>query len=154
MFLIRAASVPDIDVIAPLYRLLFREMAELQPNVWRPAEMPRSFLLELIEGGRSDILLALAGDETAGFAVVQDRDTPGFSCLIPARYVYLMDMVVAKGHRGKGAGSSLISAAEAWGRERGARWIELNALAENSGAIRLYKRSGLSFVQHTMRRMF
>lgn len=154
MLSIRLATVADIDAIAPLYRILFREMAALQPSLWRPAEMSRSFLVELIEGSRSDVLLAQWQGEVIGFAVLQDRDTPGFTCIIPGRYLYLMDMVVAPEHRGKGAGSALLAAAEDWGKAHGAQWIELNVLAENENAKRLYERTGLSFAQHTMRKMF
>lgn len=148
---VRTATIMDIDAIAPLYRVLFAEMARLQPGVWRPAEMSRSFLVELIEGERSDILVAV-DEAVIGFAVLQDRDTPGFSCIIPNRYAYLMDMCVAPEHRGKGAGSALLAAAEGWAAKRGAAWLELNVLEENEDAVRLYRRSGLCFSQHTMRK--
>lgn len=150
---VRKAILDDISAIAPLYRILFKEMAELQPAFWRPAEMPRTFILELIEGKHSDILVAEEEGVVVGFAVVQDRDTLPFNPIIPNRYAYLMDMVVDPAHRGKGLGSALLAAVDNWAKERGCRWVELNVLEENTAARRLYERAGLSCGQRTMRKM-
>ena len=150
---IRPAVIEDMSAIAALYRVLFAEMAALQPAVWRPSEMPRSFILELITGARSSVLLVEEAGKVAGFAVVQDRDTPQLSCLISNRYCYLMDMVVEPSCRGRGLGRALLRAAERWARERELKWMELNVLEENKGAYNLYEEMGLSPAQHTMRKM-
>jgi len=150
---IRPAVVDDISAIAALYRILFAEMAALQPNIWRPSEMSRSFLLEFIEGERSSILLAEEDGEIAGFAVAQDRDTPPFNCVIQNRYCYLMDMAVAPARRGRGLGRALLGAAESWARGRGLKWLELNVLEENKAAYKLYEQAGLAPAQHLMRKM-
>ena len=150
---IRPALLRDIGVIAALYRVLFAEIAALQPELWRPAEMSRSFLAELIVGERSAILLAEEEGQVTGFAVVQDRDTPPLSCVRKNRFCYLMDMVVAPSRRGRGLGRALLESAECWARERNLKWIELNVLEENKGAYRLYERVGLLPAQHTMRKM-
>ncbi len=44
--------------------------------------------------------------------------------------------------RGKGVGTTLMTAAEGFARSHGARRIELDVLARNEGAIRLYERLG------------
>ena len=115
--------------------------------------MPRSFIAELIAGERSSILLIEEEGETAGFAVVQDRDTPQLNCLYKNRFCYLLDIVVAPPRRGNGLGKALLAAAQEWATERNLSWIELNVLAENQGAIKLYQEIGMQQASHTMRKM-
>ena len=142
-----------MPAIHALYKILFAEMSALQPAVWRPAEMPRSFIAELVAGARSRILLVEEEGQIAGFAVVQDRDTPPLNCVIPNRFCFLLDIVVQPSQRGRGLGRMLLDAAEKWAAERGLHWIELNVLAENQGAIKLYEQMGMHPAQHTMRKM-
>ena len=151
---IRRAEVSDLSAIAALYRVLFADMAALQPRVWRPSEMSRSFILELIAGQRSSVLVAERGGEIVGFAVVQDRDTPPLGCIIKNRFCFLLDIVVAPALRGQGLGRALVSAAEEWAKERGLAWLELNVLSENIAAIKLYEHMGMGAAQLTMRKMF
>ncbi|MCL2580128.1 MAG: GNAT family N-acetyltransferase [Oscillospiraceae bacterium] len=151
---VRVAVISDIPAIHALYKILFAEMSQLQPGVWRPAEMPRSFIAELVAGERSNILLIEEGGEIAGFAVVQDRDTPPLNCLHKNRFCYLLDFVVQPNRRGKGLGKALLAAAEAWAHERNLKWLELNVLAENTGAIKLYEKTGMKPSGYTMRKMY
>lgn len=150
---IRVATIRDVGVIHALYKILFAEMSALQPAVWRPAEMPRGFIGELITGQRSNILLVEEAGEVAGFAVVQDRDTPPLGCVIKNRFCFLLDIVVAPPRRGRGLGRALLKAAEGWAVERNLSWIELNVLYENAGAIKLYRQMGMHCAQQTMRKM-
>jgi GNAT superfamily N-acetyltransferase len=43
----------------------------------------------------------------------------GISCLLPCRYAYLQDFVVAAAWRNQGYGTALFQAAQAWARARG-----------------------------------
>ena len=150
---IRPAGIADLSVISALYRVLMSEMSALQPEIWRPREMSRSFICEMMMGERSKILLA--EDEQrhiVGFAVVQDRDTLPLGNT-KKRFCLLLDIVVAPARRGEGIGSALISASERWAVERGLGWIELNVLEENKDAYRLYESLGMTPAQHTMRKM-
>lgn len=51
-------------------------------------------------------------------------------------------MCVANEWRGKGVGSSLMDAAEAWAREQGVHKLSLGVFAHNDRAIALYRKHG------------
>jgi|SRR5215211_2828190 len=54
----------------------------------------------------------------------------------------IMSFVVGSGHRGRGVGRALISAAEDWARQRGARDIMLTTHKRRAGAHRFYRSVG------------
>lgn len=56
--------------------------------------------------------------------------------------VYIEALAVAVPHRGRGIGSYLLADAEAWARDRGRSRLALHVLASNTGARRLYDRTG------------
>ena len=56
--------------------------------------------------------------------------------------VYIEALAVAEEHRGRGLGSLLLADAEAWALDRGRTRLALHVLASNTGARRLYERSG------------
>jgi len=49
---------------------------------------------------------------------------------------------VSPGWQGRGLGTALLKAAEAWARKRGATRMQLHVTAANTGAVRLYERLG------------
>jgi ribosomal protein S18 acetylase RimI-like enzyme len=55
---------------------------------------------------------------------------------------HIADIVVAPDARGRGAGETLIVAAEQWARARGYSLLTLNVFIENTHARALYERTG------------
>ena len=51
----------------------------------------------------------------------------------------LEDLAVDEAVRGQGVGSELLAAAKRWARNRRLEYLELNVLAQNENAIRLYE---------------
>ena len=74
-----------------------------------------------------------------GFALVQQQDTPPFNCIVPHKYAYLMDIVVAPEQRGKGIGKQLIHAVKSWAKSRKMEYIELCVLSQNRNATNCIK---------------
>ena len=149
---IRKAVEKDIPEIKRLYRILYADMAALQPEYWRETCQSEAFLKKTITESISDVFIADRDGEVMGFALVQEEDTEDYPALIPYRICYLMDLLVAPGARGAGAGSKLLAAVEAWANERGLAYLELDVLEENRGAARLYERCGYRDVRRTMRK--
>ncbi|MBC8570141.1 GNAT family N-acetyltransferase [Zongyangia hominis] len=148
---IRPAAPGDLDAIDTLYQLLFAEMARLQPESCRAAGPDRHFLEVALSDGTAAVLVAEEEGQVLGFALLQEQETPDFCCIVPHRFAYLMDLCVHPEARGRGLGSSLLSAVKDWARTRGLDYVELNVLDENKGAIRLYERAGFSPTMHRMR---
>lgn len=140
--MIEPAKLQDLQDISRLYEVLNADMSRLQPEMFRPAVEDSGFVRSVIEGGNGDILVARESGRAVGLALVQDKDTPPYPAFIPRRYTYLMDLVVAPEHRGRGIGRALLGAVKDWAESRGAEFIELGVLAQNEGAVRLYESLG------------
>ena len=109
---IRPAAEADIPAILALYRQLDSALVAMQPEFF-------------CEGPREEV----------GYA----GGTPEFSCVLPHRYARLEDLAVDEAVRGQGVGSELLAAAKRWARNRRLEYLELNVLAQNENAIRLYE---------------
>lgn len=148
---IRRAELADMDAICDLYDTLFQEMADLQPDYFQMTGQNRGFLASMIEAQDADVLLAEDDNRMAGFALIQESNTPPFGCLIQHRYAYLMDACVASEERSKGTGSLLIEAVKTWAEKRSLDYVELNVLSNNERAIGVYEREGFTEEMRTMR---
>lgn len=136
------AKLEDMEGISRLYKALNTDMSRLQPEMFRPAGEDGGFIRSVLESERDDLLLAREDGRVLGLALVQDKDTPPYSAFIQRRYTYLMDLVVAPEHRGRGIGRALLGAVKDWAESRDAEFIELGVLAQNEDAIRLYESLG------------
>ena len=141
-FSVQLAAKNNIDEILALYKEFFLEMAAHQPKLLRPAEANKTFIKSMLNRFDTDYFVALADGKTVGFVLVQQLDTPDYACNIPYKYAYLMDIKVSKLYQGNGIGAKLIERVEQWAKDRGLAYVELNVLAENKGAQKLYKRTG------------
>ena len=149
---ITAASFSHLDDICHLYKILFAEMAALQPQYYVPVEKHNvEFLKEIICGEQSDILVALIDSRVSGLVLLKAMHTLLYPCLVPHSYVYLMDLVVDPARRDSGIGTALLHAAKQWGQARRLDYVELGVLPENLRAISLYEREGFQAVTQTMR---
>ncbi|MCW5729414.1 MAG: GNAT family N-acetyltransferase [Alphaproteobacteria bacterium] len=100
-----------------------------------PLEECRAFHAALIADGLP-CLLALDGGEVCGWCDIQRDGRAG------CRHVGMLGIGVAASHRGRGIGRRLLEAAIAQARGRGIERIELQVVAGNMPAIRLYRRLG------------
>lgn len=148
---IELACIDDLNDIKKLYEILFLDMSKLQPEYCRVASQDDCFLKTIIESDKDDILIAKENHQILGFALVQQQNTPPFNCFVPHKYAYLMDIVVAPDHRGKGIGKQLINAVKSWAKERKMEYIELGVLTENENAIKLYESMEFLECRKTMR---
>lgn len=149
--IIRSALPDDIKQIEPLYALLFERMAELQPQFNCSANQETAFIRSVIEHEEQEILLAQQGEQILGIAVLMMTHTPPYPCFVPHRYADLLDLLVIPSARGNGIGSKLLDAAKHWAKLHDADYIELCALSNNHGAVRLYEREGFMECTKTFR---
>jgi len=131
---IRRAAVDDASVVAQLRHDFNREFDEPAPPVNRLAER----VAELIESG--DTIVILVGEGPDGLAVLRFRPaiwSSGLEC-------YLAELYVRPSSRGHGMGRSLMEAALAAARERGADTMEIAVDEPDAAARRLYESLGFS----------
>ncbi|EXG83326.1 GNAT family N-acetyltransferase [Saccharibacillus sacchari] len=132
---IRAASVTDMDQLAPLfdaYRVFYEQPSDL--------EAAKHFLTDRLGQLQSVVLLAeeKATSRAAGFTQLY----PVFSSVSMQRSWILNDLYVDPQFRGLGAGSALLDAAARHARLTGAKGIALSTAPTNKTAQRLYESKG------------
>ena len=120
--------------------------ATIDPDRWRMSTLEaaaKSRRRWHIAQPRDEGLVAVAEDGTVVGMVElwlkRPRDFDG--ARIP-RVVADLGLAVLPEWRGRGAGSALMRAAEAWARDHGAERMTLDLDAANDGALRLYERLG------------
>lgn len=148
---IRSAIRIDIPQIRELSRLFFTEQAGMQPCSARTDRYEEQFLLDIMYSDASEILLAEENEQVIGFALLMEKETSPSAGLVWHRFAHLKALMVAPEHRRIGIGSQLIQKSKEWTRRRDLAYIELNLLAENDSASRLYGKTGFHDVVHTMR---
>ena len=92
----------------------------------------------LEKNGEADNTIVIFMSDNGGYATGSGW-TPEFSCVLPHRYARLEDLAVDEAVRGEGVGGELLAAAKRWARNRRLEYLELNVLAQNENAIRLYE---------------
>ena len=140
--MIRKATVDDIPAISELYREQFREMAKLIPDFIKEGDQSIEFLDKTISNDDSDILVYENDGIVVGFILLQAKERPDFDFMLPGKYCYIMDIIVTESSRGKGFGTALMNSAKDWSKEQNCSFINLDVLANNTGAIKLYEKLG------------
>jgi ribosomal protein S18 acetylase RimI-like enzyme len=140
---LRPATADDWDwIVSQVPRL-----REFGPPPWRTAEqMDTGEIADLRAAFEQlddpDRLLLIA-------ARAANRDRLGFLYVVTLtdfftreRHAHVSDLVVARDGEGQGVGRALMSAADAWARTRGHRFVTLSVFPDNRRALALYERLG------------
>ena len=140
--MIRKAIHSDIPAIAELYREQFREMSKLIHDFIKEGDQSVEFLEKTISNDDSDILVYEDNGNVVGFILLQAKTRLDFDFMIPGKYCYIMDVIVTEANRNKGFGTELMNSAKDWAKEQNCSFINLDVLANNFGAIKLYEKLG------------
>ena len=136
---IRPAAEADIPAILALYRQLDSALVAMQPEFFCEGPREEDEIRKAIRADDADFLLAeraaaqLSALRWSAYAGL----TPELSCVLPHRYARLEDLAVDEAVRGQGRQRACSAAAGA--RNRRLEYLELNVLAQNENAIRLYE---------------
>lgn len=132
MATIRPATGADIPAMVELLRLLF----SIEEDFAFAPERQRKGLELLLASGEAVVLVAEDLQEVIGMATGQLL----ISTAEGAPSLVAEDVVVVPAHRGKGIGSALLQQLAGWGRQRGARRMQLLADRTNHPALAFYRR--------------
>jgi GNAT superfamily N-acetyltransferase len=93
------------------------------------------------QAGTATFLVGWEAGEPVGWALVQWRGCVGGNAKAAfARCVEVNHLQVRPGHRGRGTGTAILTAAEHLARERGVPQLGVSVALGNDGAARLYRR--------------
>jgi GNAT superfamily N-acetyltransferase len=132
---IRNAVPADVPTIAAL----IRELAEYE-HLTHEVVLDETVLERHLFGPRpyADVLIAEADDEPVGFALFFHN----FSTFLGRPGIYLEDLFVRPGARGRGLGTALLVALGRLARERDCGRIEWAVLDWNEPSIAFYRSLG------------
>jgi GNAT superfamily N-acetyltransferase len=128
----RLATVADAVVVAQLLDGFNREYNDPTPGI----DVLTGRLERLL--GSGDVIALLAGDPTAGLAVLTLRPNVWYDGPV----ALLDELYVVPQLRGRGLGSALLAAAEGVTRARDGELLEINVDGEDVDARRFYERHG------------
>lgn len=132
---VRQATPDDLEAVVQLfdqYRQFYRLASDLSAA--------RVFIGTRLQNGDSIIFVVQA--EPGGAIVGFTQLYPLFASLSIGRAFVLNDLFVSPMARGLGLGRHLLGRAAEYGRETGARYLELSTETTNAAAQRLYEKMG------------
>jgi [ribosomal protein S18]-alanine N-acetyltransferase len=110
------------------------QLSDLENQVFSVNRMSRRSLRWLLASSSADVLIAEAGADFAGAAVVLFRAN--------SEVARLYSLAVVPHLTGRGIGSALIAAVEKAARSRKCRFVRLEVHEKNHGAIVCYRKAG------------
>jgi putative acetyltransferase len=144
-WVLRHARPEDAEPLANLYAAVRAEgrwLVTPATAISPPSEA--FFIAELIRADETAVLIAEAGGEIVGNALVMtDRD-------VSSRHVGVLSITVAQVWRDVGVGTVLVGATQDWVRSRGLTRLSLSVFPDNARAIAVYTHAG--FVREGLRR--
>lgn len=139
---LRPAAAADVPLILELIRGL-AEYEKLAHEVEATEARLRSTLFPAGGPPAAECVLAFVAGVPAGFALF----FPTYSTFLAKPGLWLEDLFVDPGHRGRGVGRALIRHVARLANERGCGRMEWSVLDWNEPAIRFYERLGASRLQ-------
>lgn len=131
---IRAATAEDTGVILRLIRAL-AEYERMAAQVTATEALLREWLFEK---QAAEVLIAESGGEAVGFALYFFN----FSTFLGKAGIYLEDLYVLPGYRGRGIGKRLLQTLASKAVEHGCGRLEWSCLNWNEPSIRFYRSLG------------
>ncbi len=143
---IRRAEARDAECINRLLYQVAKIHAEGRPDLFKEA-MKKYTDAELLEIIRCDVTPIFVAEEDGlvlGYAFCVYQRTENSLLLQDKKTLYIDDICVDEGARGKGVGSRLYEYVSAFAKEQGFDDITLNVWAFNEGAYQFYEKCGMT----------
>jgi GNAT superfamily N-acetyltransferase len=131
---IRPARSDEAPLVVPLYDWLFAPPGGMAPS-WDPV-VAVDRVQALIDGSNSEVLLALDGEQVAGFGTIA---VDLLSVRFGAR-AWVEDLAVDPSQRSLGVGKALLDGLRSWAADHGATHLELDSGDSRVDAHRFYDR--------------
>lgn len=130
----REALPGDLPGVLAGYEWLFAAPGSV-PDGWDPGRA-LDRLERTLADEASTVIVAERGGAVVGFCTVYME----FESVRFGRRGWVEDLAVDPAERSGGIGASLLDAARAWARERGAEWLKLESGQARTDAHRFYER--------------
>ncbi|MCM1307933.1 MAG: GNAT family N-acetyltransferase [Butyrivibrio sp.] len=143
---IRRAGQQDMEGINRLLYQVLSVHHEGRPDLFRAnvKKYTDAQLLDIIKDDSKPIFVAVAEDESVvGYAFCVFQDHSDSNVLTDIRTIYIDDLCVDEGVRGRHIGKSLYEYVLDFARQNGCYNVTLNVWSCNEAAMRFYEKCGL-----------
>ncbi len=142
---IRFAAKEDIPGLIRLLRQVGQVHHEIRPDIFREGaqKYDEAALSALLRDPNRPVFAAMEGDAMLGYAFCIFQEVKQDGALADRKNLYIDDLCVDEGVRGKGVAKALYDAVLAWAREQGCDAVTLNVWCGNDRAMAFYEKCGL-----------
>ena len=142
---IRFAAKEDIPGLIRLLRQVGQVHHEIRPDIFRAGaqKYDEAALSALLRDPNRPVFAAMEGDAMLGYAFCIFQEVKQDGALADRKNLYIDDLCVDEGVRGKGVAKALYDAVLVWAREQGCDAVTLNVWCGNDRAMAFYEKCGL-----------
>lgn len=142
---IRFAAKEDIPGLIRLLRQVGQVHHEIRPDIFRAGaqKYDEAALSALLRDPNRPVFAAMEGDAMLGYAFCIFQEVKQDGALADRKNLYIDDLCVDEGVRGKGVAKALYDAVLDWAREQGCDAVTLNVWCGNDRAMAFYEKCGL-----------
>lgn len=137
---IRRAIQQDLSVLLDFEQKIITTERPMDPTLIQDQPIHYYPLKDYIDDPKTEVLVAVNGDEIVGSIYGQIRPRKDF--FTTSHLGYIGFMYVRKNYRGQGVSQKLIDAISRWFDEQAIEEIILHVYAKNPRAIRAYEKVG------------
>ncbi len=141
---VRMAGREELERVNALRRMVNDVHVQGRPDIFRPGfcEELQAHIYDAFDDGNSDVIVALADGEIAGFATVQYIRRPETPYTLARDFYRVEEFGVDSAFRRRGVATALVDYIRRDARAKGFARIELDVWAFNEGALAFYEAAG------------
>jgi len=144
MLELRRATKQDISGVMELLRQVNLVHHRGRPDLFNPtAKYTPQALSEIFADDATPVFLCVEEGKLLGHAFCVHKQEPPGGLLTAVKTLYIDDICVDEGARGKGVGTALYQHVLAYARSHGCYHVTLNVWAFNSSALEFYRAMGM-----------
>ena len=149
---IRPANEADTEAVNRLREQVNALHVAGRPDIFKPGfgEALQNHLAVYFDSEANGVLVAEAGDQIVGFAMVDYIDRPASDYNLTRRFYHVAEFGVDPAWQRRGVASALMQSMQADARARGFHKIELDVWAFNEGALAFYEAMGFQTYRRFM----
>lgn len=151
---IRKAEEADIPSLIRLLYQVHAVHSEGRPDIFKRGskKYTEEELFEILENEKTPVLVCDDG-EVLGYAFCVLEEVKDSASLLDRKSLYIDDICVDEGQRGKHIGKTLYEAVLELAKEKDCYHVTLNVWNLNAGAMRFYEALGMTPLKVTMEKI-
>jgi len=149
---IKIIESTDSGLLAELNHDVQELHAQIEPNIFKKhsvSEMKKLFV-KLLESKNMYSYVAYYGDKPVGYILISESEYPESCFKHSYKVVYIHQICIMSGYRGKDIGKKLVEQAKSFAKEKEISRIELDFWYKNENAGQFFRSQGFTTFNEKM----